>query len=111
MIRNLINKLRPSAAAAPVARLPEGVRVYAIGDVHGRVDLLQRLYGQIAQDLSDRPVDKTLEVFLGDYVDRGPSSKQVIDWLIDVPSVANKRICLRGNHEVMMQAFLSTMRR
>jgi serine/threonine protein phosphatase 1 len=107
MINSLINKLRPSASAASVSRLPDGVRVYAIGDVHGRVDLLQRLYGQIEQDLADRPVNKTLEVFLGDYVDRGPSSKQVIDWFIDGPRVANKRICLRGNHEVMMQAFLN----
>ena len=106
MIRAFVNKLRPSVAT-PTIRLPDGVRVYAVGDVHGRVDLLQRLYGQIEQDLADRPVNKTLEVFLGDYVDRGPSSKQVIDWLIDGPRVANKRICLRGNHEVMMQAFLN----
>ena len=107
MIRSLLSRLGQGKHATPgVERLPAGVRVYAIGDVHGRADLLERLYGLIAADLKARPIDKVMEVFLGDYVDRGPNSRDVIDWMLSGPRVAHKRICLRGNHELMMQAFL-----
>ena len=107
MISRLLNKIGLRSDARPsVPRLPDGVRIYAIGDIHGRVDLLERLYQLIEKDLKDCPLDKVMEVFLGDYVDRGPNSKDVLDWLIDGPALAQKRICLRGNHEVMMTAFL-----
>jgi serine/threonine protein phosphatase 1 len=108
MIKSLLKRFaKPSGSDQVVApRLPDGVRIYAFGDVHGRVDLLEQLYGQVRKDLEDRPVDKAMEVFLGDYVDRGPCSKEVIDWLVTGQDVADKRICLRGNHELMMQAFL-----
>jgi serine/threonine protein phosphatase 1 len=107
MIRSLLSRLGQARPAAPrEERLPPGVRVYAIGDVHGRADLLDRLYAEIAADLKARPAEKVMEVFLGDYVDRGPNSKDVIDWMLTGPRVAHKRICLRGNHELMMQAFL-----
>jgi serine/threonine protein phosphatase 1 len=68
--------------------------------------LLERLYGLMQDDRKQHPVAKTMEVMLGDYVDRGPRSKDVIDWLLKGPNVSDKRICLRGNHELMMQAFL-----
>lgn len=87
-------------------RLPEGVRVYAVGDVHGRADLLLRLHELMREDREARPVDRAVEVFLGDYVDRGPQSRQVIDWMLEDKLVGDKRICLRGNHELMMQAFV-----
>jgi serine/threonine protein phosphatase 1 len=82
--------------------LPEGLRVYAIGDVHGRFDLLQAMAGKIAADLSAVPASRSVEIFLGDYVDRGPQSRDVVEWLIETPPLADERICLLGNHEEML---------
>jgi len=70
-------------------------RVIAIGDIHGCVDALRAVVGSIQPALGD-----TL-VTLGDYVDRGPRSKQVIDFLIKLKSVCNL-VCIHGNHEEMM---------
>ena len=66
-----------------LARIPEGVRVYAVGDVHGRADLLEQIFASIDADLKSRPIDLTIEIFLGDYIDRGPASSEVLDRLID----------------------------
>ena len=52
--------------------LTEGQRIYAIGDIHGRLDLLTDMLGRIRADLAARPHPRPLVVFLGDYVDRGP---------------------------------------
>ena len=78
--------------------LPEGVRIYAFGDVHGRLDLLDELLGHIAQDISGRPVARPLFVFLGDYVDRGPQSRETIDRLI-AHGRDHECVFLKGNHE------------
>jgi serine/threonine protein phosphatase 1 len=83
-------------------KLPDGLRVYAIGDVHGRFDLLQVLTAKIEADLSAAPASKSVEIFLGDYVDRGPQSRDVVEWLIAAPPLADRRICLLGNHEDML---------
>ncbi len=53
-------------------QVPEGLRIYAIGDVHGRADLLERLFALIDDDLERRPPKRAIQVMLGDYVDRGP---------------------------------------
>jgi serine/threonine protein phosphatase 1 len=88
--------------AAP-ATLPQGQRVYAVGDIHGCLDRLVALHEMIADDIAARPADHTTLVHLGDYVDRGVDSAQVIDWLINRPPVpANKFVNLMGNHEHMM---------
>jgi serine/threonine protein phosphatase 1 len=88
--------------AAP-ATLPPGERVYAIGDVHGCLDRLVALHEMIAEDIAARPAEHTTLVHLGDYVDRGTDSAQVIDWLINQPPVpADAMINLMGNHEHMM---------
>ena len=91
------------AKRAP-ASLPEGLRVYAIGDVHGRLDLLETLARRIEADLIDAP-QRSVTVFLGDYVDRGPDSAGVLDMLAarDFPT---EFIALRGNHEEVMLHFL-----
>lgn len=90
------------------ATLPAGYRIYAIGDIHGCVDRLTALHEQIANDMADRPVPHTTLVHLGDYVDRGTDSAQVIDWLIDGPPVpADRVVNLMGNHEHMMLAALA----
>jgi serine/threonine protein phosphatase 1 len=91
-------KLRP--------RVPEGVRIYAIGDIHGRADLLDRMLNCIDADLASNPVRLGIEVYLGDYIDRGPASREVVDRL-----VARKRtfraVFLKGNHEGYLTRFLA----
>ncbi|WP_454650440.1 metallophosphoesterase family protein [Bradyrhizobium liaoningense] len=82
-------------------RLPDGVRVYAIGDVHGRADLLQSLLTVIDVDLARSAPERAIQVFLGDYVDRGPDSRAVLDLLIE-RSKSHETVCLKGNHEVFL---------
>ncbi len=62
-------------------RIPDGLRIYAIGDIHGRIDLLLQLRALIVADLKLHPVSEARTVFLGDYVDRGMDSKAVVDLL------------------------------
>ncbi len=88
-------------------RLPDGERVYAIGDIHGRLDLLRILIAAIDEEQQRaRPARPTL-VFLGDYVDRGEESRGVIDWLIERPLPAFERVHLLGNHEDSFLRFLT----
>jgi serine/threonine protein phosphatase 1 len=89
-------------AIQPGSTLPAGLRVYAIGDIHGRFDLLQNIVAAIRQDIDRKPPERSVEIFLGDYVDRGPCSKEVLDWLTSVRPLADERICLTGNHEAML---------
>ena len=81
-------------------------RVYVIGDIHGRSDLLDRMIEQIEQDLKRSPVADSLTVTLGDYVDRGPDSRGVLDRLANDP-FPTRYIALKGNHEALFEAFLS----
>jgi serine/threonine protein phosphatase 1 len=78
--------------------LPDGIRVYAIGDIHGRVDLLDELLRQIRADIQLRPIARPLHIFLGDYIDRGPSSRETIDRLI-AHGQPSESVFLKGNHE------------
>jgi serine/threonine protein phosphatase 1 len=87
------------------ASLPEGRRIYAIGDVHGCLDRLVALHASIARDLRDRPVASSLLIHLGDYVDRGADSAGVIR-LLRAGFAAAPSINLMGNHEQMMIAAL-----
>lgn len=85
------------------AVLPPGQRVYAIGDVHGCLERLVAMHELIAEDLAERPSLDTTLIHLGDYVDRGPESAQVIEWLRAGPPVAVSRVVnLMGNHEHLM---------
>jgi serine/threonine protein phosphatase 1 len=87
------------------ATLPPGQRIYAVGDVHGCLDRLITLHELIAEDLAARPVEHSTLVHLGDYVDRGADSAQVVDWLVNRPPVpADTVVNLMGNHENMMLA-------
>jgi serine/threonine protein phosphatase 1 len=91
------------------ATLPPNQRVYAVGDVHGCLDRLAALHEQIAEDLANRPVKEAVLVHLGDYVDRGPDTAQVIEWLVAGPPVPAKRVVnLMGNHEMMMLTALAS---
>lgn len=86
-------------------RTPDGTRIYAIGDVHGRADLLAPLLLQIEVDIALHPVSRPVVVFLGDYIDRGPASKQVLDLLLAC-SEARETVFLKGNHEDFLLKFL-----
>jgi serine/threonine protein phosphatase 1 len=79
--------------------------VYAIGDVHGCLDALVDLERAIVAD-GERLRARKVIIMLGDYIDRGPASAQVIDWLIAPPPAGFERICLAGNHEVAMLDYL-----
>jgi serine/threonine protein phosphatase 1 len=81
--------------------LPHGQRIYAIGDVHGRADLLRRMLQAITTDIAARPVSNPLTICLGDYVDRGAESREVIELLISASRSTNL-VCLKGNHEQLM---------
>jgi serine/threonine protein phosphatase 1 len=88
--------------AAP-ATLPPGERIYAIGDIHGCLDRLVALHEMIAEDIAVRPAQHTTLVHLGDYVDRGADSAQVVEWLLNQPPVpVDEFVNLMGNHEHMM---------
>ncbi|MBM3570580.1 MAG: serine/threonine protein phosphatase [Alphaproteobacteria bacterium] len=82
-------------------RIPPGHRVYAIGDVHGRADLMVRLQDKIAKDLDRRPVTKATLVLLGDLIDRGPDSRGVVERAM-AGLAGCQTVVLMGNHERLM---------
>lgn len=86
--------------------VPADTAVYAIGDIHGRSDLLAELHAGIAADAAAGTATRRVIVHLGDYVDRGPDSKGVIDRLLDSIPDGFESIALAGNHERMMLDFL-----
>ncbi|KAB2785928.1 serine/threonine protein phosphatase [Brucella anthropi] len=90
------------------AKGPDGIRLYAIGDVHGRLDLLQDMHGLIHADLDHRPAHDWRIIHLGDYIDRGPRSKEVLDFLIDVSRRDKRVISLLGNHDDGFLTYLAT---
>lgn len=85
---------------------PAPYPIYAIGDVHGCLDLLQRAEARIAADIAATG-RAGLVVLLGDYIDRGPASAQVLDHLIAPSALGLKRLPLCGNHDDLFQRFLA----
>jgi serine/threonine protein phosphatase 1 len=83
----------------------DGIRIYAIGDVHGRADLLARVLAGIDADVAAYPALRVVEVLLGDYIDRGPQSREVLDMLV-ARSQRRRMVCLKGNHETYIPDFL-----
>lgn len=100
-------KLSRDAKSNSKASLPAGIRIYAIGDIHGRTDLLRLLLAQMDADEAQYPCGRSIVVFLGDYIDRGPDSRGTIDLLL---AYARERevVMLKGNHETFIQRFLDT---
>lgn len=90
-------------------RLPAGTRIYAIGDIHGRADLLKETFSRIDTDRKAGVPGHTVEVYLGDYIDRGPASSEVLDLLIERGS-RYVAVFLKGNHEDFALQFLSNPR-
>ncbi len=101
------NLTHETVNASKKRQMEPGLRVYAIGDIHGRYDLLLQLNRLIAKHMEENKPARTVELFLGDYIDRGPNSREVIEHLIHVPPTADERICLRGNHEQTLLDFLA----
>lgn len=85
--------------------LPEMCRIYCIGDIHGRLDLLLRLHDLIRADATGYQGSLTC-IYLGDYVDRGMESRGVIDCLLQQPLDGFDAVHLLGNHEQAMLDFL-----
>lgn len=88
------------------ATLPPGTRVYAVGDIHGCLDLLERLVARIERDAAKSTAQLHL-VFLGDYVDRGSDTKGVVDFLLRIPDRFSTRF-IRGNHDQSLLDFLDS---
>jgi serine/threonine protein phosphatase 1 len=90
------------------ASVPEGLRVYAVGDIHGQLDLLTTVSDMIeANEMLSTPA-RTVVIFLGDYIDRGPQSRGVIDFLLRWRPGNIETVFLRGNHEDMLLNALHT---
>jgi len=89
------------------AKTPEGMRLYAIGDIHGCDDELAEVHAQVATDLATRPVADHRIIHIGDYVDRGPDSAAVIERLVRLKREDKRTIFLRGNHDERLMAFLA----
>jgi serine/threonine protein phosphatase 1 len=85
---------------------PKGSLIYAIGDIHGRADLLAAMGARIDRDAETETLNDVTEIYLGDYIDRGPASAEVVDWLIRRQESRNA-IFLRGNHESLLETFLA----
>jgi len=103
----MMRRLFGLSPATRPGTLPAGQVVYAVGDVHGRLDLLEDLVASIREDVAQHPSDSTRSlIFLGDYVDRGPESRGVVDAVMSDLLPGFTTIRLMGNHEEAMLSFL-----
>ncbi len=107
IVELLFGKEKKRRVTVATAEVPDGVRIYAVGDIHGRVDLLQRLHTVILEDTADsRPGVENVVVYLGDYLDRGLYSRELIDFFLDEPLAGFEAVYLRGNHDQYFLDFL-----
>ncbi|MEM0907566.1 MAG: metallophosphoesterase family protein, partial [Pseudomonadota bacterium] len=90
---------------APTFSIPDGVRAYAVGDIHGHLDFLLEIQALIDRDSAAQTPAKVVEIYLGDYIDRGPQSAGVIEHLCQPRP--HRTVFLRGNHEDYPEAFLA----
>jgi serine/threonine protein phosphatase 1 len=100
--------LKASQTPPPVSiarRVPDGTLVYCVGDIHGRDDLLRNMSERVDADMNTRSFDRAVTVFLGDYIDRGPGSKPVVERLAS-GEWPTSIIALAGNHEDFLKDFL-----
>ena len=82
-------------------KLPDGVRIYAISDIHGCAHLLDAMFKVIDADIAHSKPQRAIEVFLGDYIDRGPDSRATLDLLVE-RSHRRNTVFLKGNHEAFL---------
>jgi serine/threonine protein phosphatase 1 len=103
----MLRRLFGLAPATRPGTVPAGQAVYAIGDVHGRLDLLEDLLARIREDAGQHPSDSARSlIFLGDYVDRGPESRGVVDAVMSDLLPGFTTVRLLGNHEEALLSFL-----
>lgn len=95
-------KKRREPLPGPVGAIPDGQRIYAIGDIHGRLDLLDALLAQVEADDSARLDAETQIIFLGDLIDRGDESAQVVERAIALAANSKRYRFLLGNHEELL---------
>ena len=104
-MRGWFRRTADASPARPAPRIAQGLRLYAVGDIHGRADLLRRLHRVVREDAEAAPEPRRRIVYLGDYVDRGPEARAVLDLLIDEPLLGFERVHLKGNHEDALLRF------
>ena len=107
MFARLFRRVSANIAAARSFAGPAGKRLYAVGDIHGRLDLLDDLLGRISDDILARPVETAALVFLGDLIDRGPDSAGVIERLRTLDPFPARTLFLLGNHEEILLRVLA----
>lgn len=90
----------------PAPSLPDGVLLYAVGDIHGRRDLLEGLLSEIRKDAEPIKAKRRMLLFVGDYIDRGADSCGVIG-IVSAPIPPFDTVCLKGNHEQVLLEFLA----
>lgn len=99
----MLFRRRPDHRLPPAPAIPAGERVYAIGDVHGRLDLLLSLVAQIETDDARRAPALTTLIFVGDLIDRGPASAGVVRLVRELGVRSRFRVRLIcGNHEEVL---------
>ena len=104
---NMLSRLFPNRPARPASRTPPDCVIWAVGDIHGRSDLVDRLIQAIRADLTAAEASRKVVVFLGDYIDRGLDSKGVLNQLCNLAADPGLEVrFIRGNHEDRMEAFL-----
>src|SRR6476469_3134406 len=94
----------PRPGSRPVGA--RGYRAYVVGDIHGRLDLLEDVLAKIHAELQHRPAEKTLLVFVGDLIDRGPASAHVLERLRTYRREGIRPVFLLGNHEEVLLRIL-----
>ena len=100
----MLSRISPFGGGITAA--PAGRRAYAIGDVHGRLDLLDDLLQRIEADNASRPHARVTMIFLGDLIDRGPQSAQVLERLRRYRPRFAKTVFIMGNHEEVLLRIL-----
>lgn len=103
-----LNFLRRATMGAAAPSTAPGERIYAIGDVHGRLDLLTELLGMIDRHAAALPDPQATHVVqLGDFIDRGPQSREVMRYLFELQQRTDQLVVLQGNHEEVMTRALA----
>jgi serine/threonine protein phosphatase 1 len=88
-------------------KIEDGLCLYAIGDIHGHKDKLQQIMAAIIEDARQQRDEIKRLVFLGDYIDRGPDSKGVIEYLLHDLPPSYQTVFIRGNHEDVLLRILN----